>query len=92
LEDICKKENYATNCCFDGSAVAGNDVCRLQLQEEADQLLELIDSVSGIVNRSMSLMEIIDEGAADFFSGRNSAQEVARIVQNRASIYIAEQS
>jgi len=41
---------------------------------------------------SMGLMEIIDEGAVDFFSGRSSAQEAARIVQNRASIYIAEQS
>jgi len=61
-------------------------------QEEADQLLALIDSVSGISRGNMSLMEIIGEGASDFFSGRSSAQETARIVQNRASIFIAEQS
>jgi len=34
---------------------------------------------------------IVIESAADFFSGLSSVQDVARVIQNRASIYIAEQ-
>jgi len=61
-------------------------------QEEADKVLALIDSVSGVMGQNESLMNIINEGAADFFSGRSTAQDAARVIQSRASIYIAEQS
>ena len=61
-------------------------------QDEADHILSLIDAVSGPPNFNMSLMNIISEGAEDFFSGRRSAQDAARIIQSRASILIAEQS
>jgi len=61
-------------------------------QEEADQILNLINSVVGTYSQDQVLSEIISEGAADFFSGRNSAQDAARVIQSRASIYIAEQS
>ena len=61
-------------------------------QEEADKIIELIDSVSGIVAYDERLMTIVNEGAADFFSGMRSAQDAARIIQSRASIFISEQS
>jgi len=61
-------------------------------QQEADQLMELINSVSGVRFYEESLMNIINEGAADYFAGRSSAQDAARIIQSRASIFIAEQS
>jgi ABC-type glycerol-3-phosphate transport system substrate-binding protein len=61
-------------------------------QREADQFLEFIDSVSGMARIDQSLMTIINEGVADFFNGRNSAQDAARIIQNRASILVAERS
>ena len=65
---------------------------RPMTREEADQLLALIDSVSSVVIQNDALMTIINEGAEDFFNGRNSAQDAARIIQSRATIYIAEQS
>jgi len=38
------------------------------------------------------LMNIIMEGASDYFNGRYStAQEAARVIQSRAAILIAEQ-
>jgi len=61
-------------------------------QREADNIMDLINSVSGTASYNESLMMIINEGAEDFFSGRSSAQEAARVIQSRASIYVAEQS
>ena len=61
-------------------------------QAEADMVLALINSASGISGNDESLMNIIMDGANDFFSGRSSAQDTTRVIQSRASIYIAEQS
>jgi len=61
-------------------------------QQDIDQIMELIDSVSGTFNHDQDLMDIITEGAADFFSGRRTAQDAARVIQSRASIFIAERS
>ena len=61
-------------------------------QAEVDKVLELIENSSGIASYDEALMNIIMEGAKDFFSGRSSANDAARIIQNRASIYISEQS
>ena len=61
-------------------------------QEEADMMLHLINTVSGTFTHNPALLEIINEGAEDFFAGRRSAQDAARVIQSRASIFIAEQS
>ena len=61
-------------------------------QEEINQILDLINSASGIASYDEALMNIIMEGAQDFFSGRSSAEDAARVVQNRANIYVSEQS
>ena len=61
-------------------------------QQDVDQIMALIDAVSGTSGHNESLMNIITEGAADFFSGRRTAQDAARVIQSRASIFIAEQT
>ena len=61
-------------------------------QAEIDQVLDMINNASGIASYDEALMNIIMEGAQDFFSGRSSAEAAAGVVQNRASIYVAEQS
>jgi len=60
-------------------------------QQEADRIVALINSVSSIASYDEALMNIIMEGASDYFSGLSSAQDAARVIQSRASIYIAEQ-
>lgn len=60
-------------------------------QADVDKIMSVIDSVSGSVGQDDALWNIISEGAADFFNGRSSAQDAARIIQNRASTYVAEQ-
>jgi len=63
-------------------------------QADVDQLLALIDSTSGTTgwNIDQSLLDIVSEGAEDFFGGRSSAADVARIIQSRASILVSERS
>ena len=62
-------------------------------QEEADQILMLFDTMSGVAGRyDESLMNIITEGAENYFNNRATAQDAARVIQSRASLYIAEQS
>ena len=61
-------------------------------QEEADRILTMIDSARGPSNYDTTLLTIVQESVGDFFEGRRTAQDVARIIQNRASIYVSEQS
>jgi len=60
--------------------------------DEADRLRTLIDSITGMLDQDEVLLNIIKENAFDFFTGRNTAREAARIVQSRASIYMSELS
>ena len=39
-----------------------------------------------------SLMEIISDEAGAFFAGEKTAEETARLIQNRVQLYMAEQS
>jgi len=52
----------------------------------------IIDTAFGIASYDEALMNIINENAEDFFNGRTSAQDTARIIQSRVSRLISEQS
>ena len=60
-------------------------------QADVDQINALIDSISGSAGQDEALWNIISENAADYFSGRSSLEDAVRVIQNRASIYVAEQ-
>jgi len=63
-------------------------------QADINQLLTLIESTSGTTswNIDQSLLEIVTEGAEDFFNNVRSAADAARIIQSRASILVSERS
>jgi hypothetical protein len=61
-------------------------------QQEADQILDLFARASDTSGSEPELMNIVNEGATDFFNGLISAHEAAGIIQNRASRFIAEQA
>jgi len=63
-------------------------------QSDINQLLALIDSTSGTTtwNIDQSLLDIVSEGAEDFFNGIRTAADAARIIQSRASILVSERS
>lgn len=60
-------------------------------QEEADDILELINSTTKAMKADESITDIVKEQAAAFFEGQKSAEEVAKLVQSKASIYVNEQ-
>ena len=60
-------------------------------QEEADQIIELINSVDRTAVYDQSLLDIITEESAYYFSGEKTVDQVADIIQSRMSIYINEQ-
>jgi ABC-type glycerol-3-phosphate transport system substrate-binding protein len=79
-----------------GYAIASVDGHYIQLAQfsvsDMDLLLQHIESITTMVRVDESLWNIISESASNFFNGQISAQDAARIIQNRASIYISEQS
>jgi len=62
-------------------------------QAEADEIMALINSTTKITGHGSdgALRNIIIESATDFFNGRITAEDAARIIQNRVSIFLAEQ-
>ena len=60
-------------------------------QEQADKLWELITTTTKVADYSSSIFEIVNEQTPAFFSGQKSAEEVARLIQNKANIYVNEQ-
>ena len=61
-------------------------------QADADKIMAVLDSASGSAGQDDIIWNIISEGASDFFSGQSSVQDTVRVIQNRTSTYVAEQS
>jgi len=62
-------------------------------QEDADEIVALINSTTKITahGSDVQLGNIIIESATDFFDGHITAEDAARIIQSRVSIFLAEQ-
>jgi hypothetical protein len=64
-------------------------------QADVDLFLELIDNLHLTITGSpldWEYWDIISESAYDYFNDMRSAEEAAKIIQNRMSIYVAERS
>ncbi len=59
-------------------------------KEEADELYEYICSVNMAYSYDEDLYVIIEEDAAAYFEGDKSVEEVVKIIQSRAQVYINE--
>ena len=60
--------------------------------DQTDRLLKIIDTLGVVLSGGESVVtNIVLEEANAFFSGNRSAQDAARIIQNRVSIYVSEQ-
>jgi len=60
-------------------------------QSDVDALRYLIDNIVNVWNDEVTVWGIVSESATDFFDGRITAQDAARIIQSRVSIYLSEQ-
>ena len=54
-------------------------------------MCNLIDQTTSVFTFDESLMNIVNEEAAGYFAGSKTLDEAAAMIQNRASLYIAEQ-
>ena len=59
-------------------------------EEDANQLFDVFDSLTGSSSTDVIIMNIIHETANDYFNGRHSSEDAVRIIQNRISIYVSE--
>ena len=60
-------------------------------EEEVAQTMALLNATQRTLNSDPFLMNIVQEEAAAFFAGQNSAEKTASLIQSRASIYMSEQ-
>lgn len=59
-------------------------------QEEADSLLDVINSTTRVYSYDEDIMDIVTSEAAAYFAGQKSADEVAKLVQSKANIKVNE--
>lgn len=60
-------------------------------QAQADKVMELINSTDKLYGDNSTVMDIVLEQTDAFFSGQKTAEEVARLIQGKMSIYVNEQ-
>ena len=59
--------------------------------EQIDQLRELIASTDKKANYDSDIFKIVSEEAAAFFQGQKTAEDVAKLIQSKANIFVNEQ-
>lgn len=59
--------------------------------EQIEQLRELIASTDKKANYDSDIFEIVSEEAAAFFQGQKTAEDVAKLIQSKANIFVNEQ-
>lgn len=59
-------------------------------QEEADTLMKLLDGMCAKFTYNTEYSAIITEELEPYFNGQKSAQDTAAVIQNRISLYLAE--
>ena len=60
-------------------------------QKDVDECMAFLESCRGISRSNDELQEIINEEASAYFAGKRSADETAKNIQSRASIFMSEQ-
>ena len=68
----------------------GTEVYKLE-PEQVQQIRDLIESTTKVADYNQEILDIVTEQAAPFFAGQKTAQEVAKLVQSKANIYVNEQ-
>lgn len=69
-----------------------NEKDTILTQEDADQFLRLLNGTEVFTYQDSTLREIILSEAIPFFTDEISAEEAARRIDSRASLYLAEKA
>ena len=60
-------------------------------QEQADGVLSVIETCTKVASYETSIYDIVNEQAQAFFAGQKTVDEVVRLIQSKANIYVNEQ-
>ena len=60
-------------------------------QEQADEILEVIETCTRVANFDTSIQDIVFEQIQAYYAGQKSLDEVVRLIQSKVSIYVNEQ-
>ena len=60
-------------------------------ENQVQQIRELILTTTKVADYNQEILDIVKEQAAPFFAGQKTAEEVAKLVQSKANIYVNEQ-
>ncbi len=60
-------------------------------QEQADKLWEAVTTCDKVMEQDDAIYNIVFEQAQAFYSGQKTAEEVARLIQSKVTIYVNEQ-
>ncbi len=86
LNEDGEKEYYDNNYWIAGQEIKIGE----NTDEDNQRVLDLIMSTTNVARYDRDIYKIIEEEAAPYFEGQKTAKEVADIIQNRVSNYIAE--
>ena len=69
-----------------------NDIPIYEMTEDQyNRFMELYNSIETVVKFDESMSGIISDEIEGFFNGQTSAEETARLIQSRVSLYVSEQ-
>ena len=60
-------------------------------ESQAEQLRQVVNSASKLLDMDKTISDMAKKEAAPFFAGQKTAQEVAKLLQSKMSLYINEQ-
>ena len=79
-------QEYNNELYINGKSVA----IPIAQQKDIDEVTRMIENTDSRAMIDQNISNIINEESGAFFAGQKSAEETARIIQNRVSVYIGE--
>ena len=73
-------------------AMADEDAQVKMTQADADKLLDFLSAIENLNEYDSAIMDIIKSECQAMFNGDKTPEETAKLIQSRASLYVAEQS
>ncbi len=73
-------------------AMADEEAQVKMTRADADKLLDFLDAIENLNEYDSAIMDIIKSECQAMFAGDKTPEETAKLIQSRASLYVAEQS
>lgn len=73
-------------------AMADEEARVKMTRADADKLLDFLDAIENLNEYDSAIMDIIKSECQAMFAGDKAPEETAKLIQSRASLYVAEQS